>query len=179
MADPVLLELPSGQNLVAYPVTLTKADGTVVTALATANLFISQSGGDVLGQMIAQQATMITLLEQLVANGGGTAPVEPTLQALTLAVSTVAIGAAASLHLTGTSDGSTLTATPAIAGITFDPVEGNFDYDGTGALGVYPISITEAKGGATRTTQLSITIAPAGTFIPSLDFSDARNSQNL
>ena len=179
MADPVLLELASGQNLVAYPVTLAKADGTTITALVTANMLVSTAGGDILGQMLAQQATMITLLEQLVANGGGTAPVEPTLEALTLAVSTVALGTAASLHLTGTTDGSTLTATPAIAGITFDPTEGNFDYDGTGALGVYPVSITEAKGGATRTTQLSITIAPAGTFIPSLDFSDARNSQNL
>ena len=179
MADPVLLELASGQNLVAYPVTLAKADGSTVTALVSANMLVSEAGADVLAQMVAQQATMIALLQQLVAAGGGTVPVEPTLEALTLAVSMVALGTAASLHVTGTTDGSTLTAAPAVVGFTFDPIEGTFAYDGTGVAGAYPVAVTETKGDATRTTQLVLTIAPAGTFIPAFDFSDVRNSQNL
>ncbi len=96
MADPVLIELASGQTLVAYPVTFSKADGSTVTALSIANILVSEDGSDVMAQMVAQQATMIALLEQLAANAGGAAPA-----------------------------------------------------------------------------------APAGTFTPSLDFSDARNSQNL
>ena len=74
MADPVLIELASGQNLVAYPVTLAKADGSTVTALVTANMLVSEAGADVLAQMLAQQASMIALLEQLVAIGGARRP---------------------------------------------------------------------------------------------------------
>ena len=74
MADAVLVPNPNGgPQLLAYPITVTNSDGSLVSGLAFANIIVGKAADD-------QNAEMIALLQQLVtlAGGSGGGGVTPT-----------------------------------------------------------------------------------------------------